>query len=707
MPKWDAQEAEMERNGITPEPTREGWDIRARNWFLAHGCEYDMKTGNIVESDSRVRVPREKWIEVTTEIKAGKLKFAPDREKDLLTLVLGNPEKGGRTRGFGPSVPWSLGFPADAETYRSRARAKQRELEVQNDRMAEFQRRLDQQQREIQQQQLEINELKGQRQPDNTAGISQQRDSSVADSEVAPPLKMIDGGPGDPMDGIKEQTPCDLHDVFRNVSVKVAVGYVLPAFGAEGEPATWHGNEIPAGYARVGVDSVVPSWETLQLDIPGAPEPYTEKQKAYATSFLNTPSQYDLHEKKDDYTRHLARVIDDKAKKKKEDDEAKKKEDGKAKEKDSASTSKSSAGKKTSAPLKAPKQTTKGKKRKEVSQLGEQAKQSIPALKVFDVPKLYREHGEGFNMEEAEALAASMSCTVEELLSAADVALPFADIAPTFVYGADLVRERLHKMPTHMRNLHQWYLDACKENQRYIVAKIPREYYYRKEEIHIEMNELWQLFNLEALDKSLMSCYCLLKISECKNNLTCYECLSSASLEAPTLCPDDKDTTLFYDGCTVRFSDQDFLSSWDNTPEVVLNNTNTVEPTAAARSFDMLVGTLMEKIAEHAAASDAHDKKVSSGEAVLDGDDPQMKIYGLAQCTPDMTSSGCGKCLRGEMDKMASRMHGSLGQRVAGVRCNLRFEVYPSISARPWFRLERPRHRLHRQNRVRRRLLNH
>ncbi|KAK1644144.1 hypothetical protein QYE76_061949 [Lolium multiflorum] len=150
MPKWDAQEAEMELNGITPEPTREGWDIRARNWFLAHGCEYDMKTGNIVESDSRVRVPREKWIEVTTDIKAGKLKFAPDREKDLPTLVLGNPEKGGRTRGFGPSVPWSLGFPADAETYRSRARAKQRQLEVQNDRMAEFQRRLDQQQRELQ-----------------------------------------------------------------------------------------------------------------------------------------------------------------------------------------------------------------------------------------------------------------------------------------------------------------------------------------------------------------------------------------------------------------------------------------------------------------------------------------------------------------------------------------------------------------------------
>jgi hypothetical protein len=36
------------------------------------------------------------------EIKEGKRQFTPDREKDLLTLVLGNDEHGGRTRGFGP-----------------------------------------------------------------------------------------------------------------------------------------------------------------------------------------------------------------------------------------------------------------------------------------------------------------------------------------------------------------------------------------------------------------------------------------------------------------------------------------------------------------------------------------------------------------------------------------------------------------------------
>ena len=128
---------------------------------------------------------------------------------------------------------------------------------------------------------------------------------------------------------------------------------------------------------------------------------------------------------------------------------------------------------------------------------------------MLDVPSVYQEHG-GFDLEEAAALAAQVGCTVQDLLSAHDAAVPTADIAPKFVYGADLVsRERLRQLPTHMRNLHQWYLDACKENTSYIVANIPEEYYFRKEEIHIEMNELWQLFNLDALDKSLMSCYCL------------------------------------------------------------------------------------------------------------------------------------------------------------------------------------------------------
>ena len=113
----------------------------------------------------------------------------------------------------------------------------------------------------VDRQQQQIDELRGVRQPtlDITPGTSQ-RQSSVADD-----ARVIDGGPGYPVDGIKEQTPCELHDVMKNISVKVAVGFAF----VPSAKATWHGGEIPAGYARVGVDQIIPEFQSMELDIPG------------------------------------------------------------------------------------------------------------------------------------------------------------------------------------------------------------------------------------------------------------------------------------------------------------------------------------------------------------------------------------------------------------------------------------------------------
>ena len=130
---------------------------------------------------------------------------------------------------------------------------------------------------------------------------------------------------------------------------------------------------------------------------------------------------------------------------------------------------------------------------------------------MFNILGVYQQQG-GLDIEAARKLAAEMNCSVERLLGPQDNALPFGDIAPTFVRGAPLVsKERLDEMPTHMRNLHKCYLDLCtrKPDERWIRASIHEEYYFRREDLHIEICELWQLFNLDALDKSLMSCYCV------------------------------------------------------------------------------------------------------------------------------------------------------------------------------------------------------
>src|SRR3954466_11793087 len=59
--------------------------------------------------------------------------FRPERENDELTRSLGNPEKGGRTRGKGASVSWKKGFPQYDASYRSRQRKKDRISRVEQD----------------------------------------------------------------------------------------------------------------------------------------------------------------------------------------------------------------------------------------------------------------------------------------------------------------------------------------------------------------------------------------------------------------------------------------------------------------------------------------------------------------------------------------------------------------------------------------------
>jgi hypothetical protein len=120
-----------------------------------------------------------------------------------------------------------------------------------------------------------------------------------------------------------------------------------------------------------------------------------------------------------------------------------------------------------------------------------------------DVPQQQQQ----VNMDEAAILASQMGMTVAELLGGAD--LPKAVVVGKYVHGKPLVSDKkLRQLPTHMQNLHAWYLLSSKREQTMLVAEVV-EYYFREDEIHIDFLELFQLMNQDILDKSLMSCYCL------------------------------------------------------------------------------------------------------------------------------------------------------------------------------------------------------
>ena len=68
-----------------------------------------------------------------------------------------------------------------------------------------------------------------------------------------------------PVDEITQWTPCDLRTAIKNLKVTVVYGTATPTQPGD----VYHGQQIPAGYTRVGVEQVCQGWETLELDILG------------------------------------------------------------------------------------------------------------------------------------------------------------------------------------------------------------------------------------------------------------------------------------------------------------------------------------------------------------------------------------------------------------------------------------------------------
>ena len=81
-----------------------------------------------------------------------------------------------------------------------------------------------------------------------------------------------------------------------------------------------------------------------------------------------------------------------------------------------------------------------------------------------------------------------------------------ADLAKQYVPGENLVDGRLS---TKMRALHTWYKTAAKAGNISLMVGVKEEHYCQEYAVSVEFSELFQLYNLRSLDKSIISCYCL------------------------------------------------------------------------------------------------------------------------------------------------------------------------------------------------------
>ncbi|KAL3522058.1 hypothetical protein ACH5RR_014892 [Cinchona calisaya] len=153
------------------------------------------------------------------------------------------------------------------------------------------------------------------------------------------------------------------------------------------------------------------------------------------------------------------------------------------------------------------------------------------------------------------------------------------------------------------------------------------------------------------------------------NTDVCARCVENASTEIVQKCVDQKTATIWYDECLLRYSNQSIFSRTDTSFPLFLSNTQDVTDPGL---FGEVLGNLMDEIASKA-ANDVSGKKFAVQEANFSTF--ERKLYGLGQCTPDLSSSDCDTCLRSAISNIPTCCNNRRGGRVIFPSCIIWYET--------------------------------
>ncbi|KAJ6416423.1 hypothetical protein OIU84_002308 [Salix udensis] len=160
------------------------------------------------------------------------------------------------------------------------------------------------------------------------------------------------------------------------------------------------------------------------------------------------------------------------------------------------------------------------------------------------------------------------------------------------------------------------------------------------------------------------------------SNSVCRNCVNFATKDVLEKCPIEKVAMIWYDECELRYSNRNIFSTVDQDFTIFKSSPNNV--TVQPESFNQLVETTIYDIAARAASAPSGAKKFAVQQANYTG---VQKLYTLVQCTPDLSTAGCSRCLEGAISKLGNCCDRKQGGRVIFASCNFRYELYEFYNA--------------------------
>ncbi|KAI7999848.1 Cysteine-rich receptor-like protein kinase 25, partial [Camellia lanceoleosa] len=137
------------------------------------------------------------------------------------------------------------------------------------------------------------------------------------------------------------------------------------------------------------------------------------------------------------------------------------------------------------------------------------------------------------------------------------------------------------------------------------------------------------------------------------------------------LCPKQKTAIAYYDNCLLRYSNQYIFSVLDQSSPHEMHNP--INITNNLDRFRQVLSNIMDDVVTWA-VKDQLGKKFAPKTANVTAVD---ELYGLAQCTPDISSKDCNTCLSDAISNLPICCEEKQGGRYLFPSCNVRYELYP------------------------------
>lgn len=165
---------------------------------------------------------------------------------------------------------------------------------------------------------------------------------------------------------------------------------------------------------------------------------------------------------------------------------------------------------------------------------------------------------------------------------------------------------------------------------------------------------------------------------QCRGDLNataCKHCVAKATTNSSqTYCPFSVEAVIWKDECFLRYSNRSFFSLLREEPLRHINNQDNFTGDGL-EAFKKIVETTLNDTVRNASSSSSssHVRLFGTKEASFGSE----TVYTMAQCTSDLSSSNCRKCLKRAVQIIPSCCSGRRGARVLLFSCTVRYELYP------------------------------